>query len=435
VNAKIARLIPTQERAVDVAARAAFLTTLAIVGVSLMVWGGLGFPALPLSFVRGPLGAIEIALIATTYAAIGAFLARRLHGHLVGWSLLAIGVAIALHLPASLLIDRAMGAFRPVPLELLAFGWLLSSAAVPLAVALIALLLMILPDGHLPSRRWRRGAWVTIAGLVLLVVGTALDPSGIVWFPTLPNPIPVPTSARAAIDVVCLAGVVMSVLGLALGATCLLRRYRQGDATLRGQLRWIAGGAILWVAALAPLLLVRYVTGASDAVGTATVHLAAVGSLAVPITILVATMRHHLFGVDAILGRTLVYVPLMAICGGIYTASVVLSQRLFIEVTGNTSDVAIVFATLLMAAAFTPVRRGLEGTVERVMAAARSAQIRTGVADPTEQAALLSSRLEELEIRLASLESPPARDAGIPFGEPGIGRILAARSGASRPKS
>ncbi len=435
MNATVARLIPAPERTVDVAARAAFLATLVIVGASLIVWGGLGFPALPMSFVRGPLGAIEIALIATTYAGIGAFLARRLPGHLVGWSLITIGVGIGLHLPASLLIDRAMGAFRPIPPELLAFGWAVSSAVVPVTVALIGLLMMILPDGHLPSRRWRRGVWVTIAGLVLLVLGTALDPSGLVWFPTLPNPIPVPSAAKTAVDVISMAGASLSVAGLGLGATCLVRRYRHGDARLRGQLRWIAGGAVFWAIALAPLLLVRYVLGASDAIGTATVHLATVGVLAVPFTIFVATTRNHLFGIDAIVGRTLVYVPLMAVCGGIYTASLVLSQRLFVHVTGNTSDVAIIAATLLMAAAFTPARRTLEGTVERVMARARSAAGRMGVADPTEQTELLSSKLLELETRLASLETPPARDAGVRFGEPGIGRSLGAGPGGSSSKA
>ncbi|HEX5589420.1 MAG TPA: hypothetical protein VFX65_03915 [Candidatus Limnocylindrales bacterium] len=431
MNATLARLLPAPERTVNIAARAAFLTTVVIVGASLMVWGGLGFPALPISFVRGPLGAIEMALIATTYAGIGAFLARRLPGHLVGWSLIVIGVGIALHLPASLLIDRAISAFRPVPPELLVFGWALSSVVVPGTVALLAFLLMVLPDGHLPSRRWRRGAWVTFAGFVLLVAGTALDPAGLVWFPTLPNPIPVPQSAKPALEAVSLAGVVLSLTGLGLGAVCLVRRYRAGDARLRSQLRWIAGGAVFWVTALAPLLLVRYVLGASDAIGTATVHVAAIGALAVPITVFVATTRHHLFGVDAIVTRTLVYVPLMAICGGIYTASVVLSQRLFVQITGNTSDIAIIVATLLMAAAFTPARRALEGTVERVMAKARSAASRTTLADPIEQAGLLSSKLAELETRLASLETPPVRDSGIVVGEPGVGRSFGAGSGGS----
>jgi hypothetical protein len=121
----------------------------------------------------------------------------------------------------------------------------------------------------------------------------------------------------------------------------------------------------------------------------------------------------------------------MAICGGIYTASVVLSQRLFVQITGNTSDIAIIVATLLMAAAFTLARRALEGTVERVMAKARSAAGRTTLADPIEQAGLLSSKLAELETRLASLETPPVRDSGIVVGEPGVGRSFGAGSGGS----
>lgn len=66
-----------------------------------------------------------------------------------------------------------------------------------------------------------------------------------------------------------------------------------------------------------------------------------------------------------LIGRTLVYVPLTALLAGLYTASVSLFQRTFVAVSGDKSDAAIVFATLLLATAFTPVRKWLEGMVER----------------------------------------------------------------------
>ncbi len=47
-----------------------------------------------------------------------------------------------------------------------------------------------------------------------------------------------------------------------------------------------------------------------------------------------AILRYHLFEIDLLINRTLVYVTLTAILAGIYTASVTLMQRLFIALTG-----------------------------------------------------------------------------------------------------
>jgi len=427
------------DRVIHVAAMSAFLATSVVVGTCLILWGGLGFPSLPMSFVRGPLGVLEIATIAVVYAAIGSFLSIRLPGHLVGWSLLAIGIGVGLHLPVSLVIGQAVAGFHPIAPPVLWFAWLLTATVVPLAISLVIVLVLIVPDGHLPSRRWRTVVRATMAGFLLLAAGTATDPHGLVWFPTLPNPLALPSEVEPVAALMRLGGVTLLLVGLALAAVCLVGRYRRGDADTRLQLRWIVGGTIVWALSLLPLLVVRYVLVAGEAGGTPAVHLAAIGTLAVPITIFIATTRHHLFGVDAIVSRTLVYIPLLGICGGIYAAGVALAQRAFVELTGNTSDVAIVLATLLMAGAITPVRRGLEIGVERLMARARAAResaVAHDAADEhrllTEQAAVLTARLSQIESRIAGLEVP--RDSAASAGEPGVGRAGWASAPASRPR-
>jgi hypothetical protein len=155
---------------------------------------------------------------------------------------------------------------------------------------------------------------------------------------------------------------------------------------------------------LGPLFAVRYALGASDDMGERLVFAAAVGGALFPITVTVAALRERLFGFEGIVARTLVYLPLMAILGGLYTASVVLFQRLFVALTGNPSDAAIVLSTLLLAAALTPVRRSLEGLVERTTRG-RAAAVPSPPQEANHQAIL--DRLDALERRLAELAARP----------------------------
>jgi len=421
-----------------------FLGVLVLVGMALLVWGGRGFPAQPMSFVRGPLGFAEVAIIALVFSSIGAFLVRRLPSHAVGWSLMLIGIGVALHLPASLMVEAALGSFRPVPPMLVVGVWALTSAFVPLAVSLITYLLLVLPDGRaLPGRRWRGAMVMVLLGFHVLTAATALEPTGLVWFPTLPNPLGIPQSMGPAVGVLRLVGVGFMVLAVGLGAVAMTTRYRRCDPVTRRQLAWVAFGGVVWATALAPFVIVRYLLHVSDDVGTVFTGIAAAGTIAFPIAIYVATLRYHLFGVEAILGRTLVYVPLMGICGGLYAAGLAFSQRIFVAVTGNTSDVAIIVATLLMAAAFTPARRALEVGVERMMAARNRGGVETkhagNAAETTAaeyerlvaEAAHFSARLAEVEHQIAALEEPHYRDLALEAGEPGVGRV--ARRGAGEP--
>jgi hypothetical protein len=79
----------------------------------------------------------------------------------------------------------------------------------------------------------------------------------------------------------------------------------------------------------------------------------------------IAVTRYRLYEIDHLISRTLVYVPLTALLAGLYAATVTLLQRVFQSFTGTTSDAAIVMSTLILASVFTPLRKWLEGIVER----------------------------------------------------------------------
>ncbi len=93
--------------------------------------------------------------------------------------------------------------------------------------------------------------------------------------------------------------------------------------------------------------------------------IALVGLALVPAAVLIAITRYRLYEVDVLINRTLVYVPLVGIVAGLYAGCVGLLQRLFVSVTGDTSDAAGVISALVLAAFFTPMRNGLQGVVDK----------------------------------------------------------------------
>jgi hypothetical protein len=84
-----------------------------------------------------------------------------------------------------------------------------------------------------------------------------------------------------------------------------------------------------------------------------------------PISIGVSILRYRLYDIDPIINRALVYVPLTAILAGLYSASITFFQKLFLAVTGQASDAAIVLTTLAVASSFTPIKNWLQAKVDR----------------------------------------------------------------------
>jgi hypothetical protein len=87
--------------------------------------------------------------------------------------------------------------------------------------------------------------------------------------------------------------------------------------------------------------------------------------LLIPISIGFAVLRYHLFDIDLIINRTLVYVTLTVILAAFYECTIVVLQHLFRVLTGQESQVAVVASTLVIAAAFEPLRRRIQDLVDR----------------------------------------------------------------------
>jgi hypothetical protein len=299
-----------------------------------------------------PIGDVASLIAFFVFATVGVVLAVRLPGNAVGWILAIVGVAAAAH--------RALGAYVTIaaagePLAGVAIAaWLDSwSWAISFGPAVI-LLPLVFPSGHLPIDRERALLWIATAIFALGPLAIAFTPGPFFSLPSVNNPFgiePLGPLLRA-VDAPL---VLLSVIPIVACAAVPVQRFRRAEADERHQLKWFAFAVV----ALATSTL------ANAVVDDALTVVVAICVALVPMAIGLAILRYRLYDIDVIINRTLVWVPLTALLGGLYAALVSLLQRVFVNLTGDRSDGAIIITTLVLAGLFTPARKVLDGIVDR----------------------------------------------------------------------
>ena len=356
-------------RPLSIVARGAGIAIAAAIGITvvagLLVWVARGMTEMPVSFGRSPIGVLGLVISPICYAAIGGILASRLPANPIGWLFLAIGAALGMMLPINLVVTAAHEALRPAPAAVVWLAWARTTFGTPVVLTAAVFAVLLFPDGHWPSKSWRWAGWLGAATGLLLLLTTAIDPVGLITYPSLANPLAAPYAYRGLVDglrFVAVGGVALSGV---LAVIAIRSRHGSADHIGRAQLRWIVVAAAVCVAAAIPFVVARYVLRVADDTGELLAAIAQIGACAFPLAAAMAISRYRLFDIDVLIGRTLVYLPLMAALGGMYTAGIALFQRVFVAVTGSESDAALVLTILVVAAAFTPLRRALEGAVDR----------------------------------------------------------------------
>jgi hypothetical protein len=84
-----------------------------------------------------------------------------------------------------------------------------------------------------------------------------------------------------------------------------------------------------------------------------------------PMAVGVAILRYRLWQVDSLVNKAVVYGALTAVLAGVFTALIGLSQQVFVVLTGERSEAALILTTLIVASAAAPMRTWLQVFVDR----------------------------------------------------------------------
>jgi hypothetical protein len=144
----------------------------------------------------------------------------------------------------------------------------------------------------------------------------------------------------------------------------IYRYARRSGPVVRQQIKWILFSLIVLI--LADFLI----TAITNILAIPLLYTIGIGLfndiiLVLPISLTIALLRYHLWEIDIIINRTLVYGSLTALLALVYTGLVIGLQFLLSSFTKGPSEVAIVGSTLAIAALFQPLRKGLQAFIDR----------------------------------------------------------------------
>jgi hypothetical protein len=333
---------------------------------SVILLGGLAALSLaamiPLSFLAGQVfnGAIPL-VIGVPCAGVGILVARRQPRNPIGWLFLVTAACLFLSTdgPDYAFLTYRLGHHLPLGPVGLALGQLWGPG-----LTLLFVVILLFPDGRLPSRFWRWTLWVFCTAYTVLQVATAVATAGAI----AAHPIRVDANGGlSALDtpagwynlVQSAATAVLVVLSL-----CFIGRqalsWRRASSERRQQLKWLASGAAVTVACgVASASLSSSGIPLVSVVG----NYAWFGWAALPVSIGVAILKYRLYDIDRIISRTLAYAIVTGMLVGVYAGLVLLAtQALPVSLS---TPVAVACATLVAAALFNPLRRRVQRVVDR----------------------------------------------------------------------
>jgi hypothetical protein len=301
---------------------------------------------------------------------VGALIASRRHHNPIGWICLAVGLLWMLiaMIDSYSYYGLARPGSVPFPMGIYALSeWLW----VP-AVGLVGTyLLLLFPDGRLPSRRWRPLGWLSGAVIVLLSAAVLLAPGPLESLEGVRNPFGLEEHPW-----ITTAGYIflpLFPLCILASVVSLVSRYRRSGGEEREQIKWIAFAASF----VGLMYLVAMVASAmfpseeswfapGSPLWLDLLSYAALASFtAIPIAVGFAVLKYRLYNIDLLINRTLVYGSLTAMLVALYFGSIVMLQRLFVVLTGERTTLAVVASTLVIAALFSPLRRRIQGFIDR----------------------------------------------------------------------
>jgi hypothetical protein len=346
--------------------RAAWLAwSLAALSVALLV-GGIALsravsstaPDLPFGGETNDASVVANLVTLLTFSVVGAIIASRHPRNTIGWLFCSVGVTIGLNSFAGDYAEYWLAGGTSMKSLAETAAWFSSWAWILLTYVPTSFVLLLFPDGRLPSPRWRPVAWGAALGIAGSVAGYALEAGQLEDFPQIANPYGID---GPIVGMVGVAGSIVATGSLVASAISLIVRMRYAGSEQRQQIKWLAYGGTVVVGTICVSGLINlWNVPVSIVVGN-------VALLGLPVFTGIAIVKHHLYDIDLLINRTLVYGSLTTMLVVVYVGGIVLSQRVFVGLTGQEElpQLAIVASTLMIAALFAPLRRRIQATIDR----------------------------------------------------------------------
>jgi signal transduction histidine kinase len=349
---------------------------------AILAWGAAGFAylisgcAITLAIMNGSAlrnidlaGAFVQAVVPSlAIGLVGGLIASRRPHNPIGWLLLfgAIGTAFqglaGQYVVHTMVVDK--GSLPGVAWV----AWLGSTLSSPVYPGAVALILLLFPNGRLPSPRWRPVVWLDVALAVANNAVGFVDPAPLQspGAPNVPNPLVLAHVTGLEMGPVGYVIFLADLVVVLTAAASILVRLRRATGVEREQVRWVAYALGTTVLASITFTVMGLIVPALqiNIVGNVIVTLGF--GIGFPAAIGVAMLRHHLFDIDIVISRTLVYGALAAFITAVYVG-IAVGIGTLIGGGGKPNLGLSIFATAIVALCFQPVRERVQKAANRLV--------------------------------------------------------------------
>jgi hypothetical protein len=312
-------------------------------------------------------GAVVFASLILSFSTVGALIATRQPQNTIGWIMIVAGFALGATVLTSSYVDLSIAQPPGRLPETEWVAWFAQWVWVPGFGPALTFLLLLFPNGQLPSRRWHPVGWLAVAAMVTLGCGMAFTPGAFVDYPEVRNPLGL-TPLEGSLLEGGGVGWLLLPASVVLSATSMVVRFRRARGEERQQIKWFAlAAAFAAVGWVAITFAYGIDEGTEDPLLVAAQLLQLLSFLSIPLAVGIAVLKYRLYDIDLVINRTLVYGSLTASLAAVYFGSVATTQTLLRALTGQEQQpqLGVVVSTLVIAALFNPLRHRIQGFIDR----------------------------------------------------------------------
>ena len=317
----------------------------------------------------GATNPLEIVM-SLTFAVVGGLIASKRPRNSVGWLFLFMAVVMGGGGVAAQYARFAVYTDPGAVGAQWALWWSSFSEQFVYPAGGASLTLLLIPDGRLPSSRWR--PMIPIAVITTLLIAIVLGALGSTPLggpdnqPQLPNPVAIKTLVtlgNGSLGYLWFVGIAV----LLVAGTAPLVRLRRAQGEEREQLKWIAYVVVTTV--LATLAVFAGSLAAPQAsfvtAGWLVVNLLGF-AVGLPVAIGIAVLKYRLYDIDIIISRTLVYGSLAVFISAVYVG-IAVGIGTLIGSGGKPNLALSIVATAIVAVGFQPVRERVQRVANRLV--------------------------------------------------------------------